>query len=517
VQHSDNTTLPSRQDGFCDVTEQNKIEPASSILVEARMPSAMATVGFSTGNRVKFPGFGIDQRYPFVPLKPSTPPQEISLVVAHEQLVLIRGTIAPNRIDDLRAAPRVVDVFSDSALSPFGNPYGLPHCDDWLLDVALRSPTDCPIPPCDCEPTQPRGCLLEVAEHLGADQIWQDGVNGEGVVIGIVDGGILAEGRTDPNLPGVVPRVTDGWPKGNWGTIAGWRGHGNMSAIDALGMAPQASIYDIRIADSCQHAGRMSDAIAGIHWALEKFRATGTPQILCCGWGIYQHADDPRYALEVNHPLTRKIVEAMDEGILVLFAAGNGGQCCPATWCAADIGPGKSIWGANGHPRVMTVGAVNKDEQLVGYSSQGPAALAEYKPDFCAISHFAGYFCSDSGTSAACAVAAGVVALLKQTRPMLNQEVAMRLLKSTAKDVGPPGWDRHSGSGIIQPKMAYDKLLGRRALDRGDLGRLERLEMENRCLRELFIELALERQMRRDGAAKHAAPDNWAFPRRAGS
>lgn len=110
----------------------------------------------------------------------------------------------------------------------------------------------------------------------------------------------------------------------------------------------------------------------------------------------------------------------MDEGMIVLFAAGNGGQSSPSTWCGGETGPGKSIWGVNGHPRVIAVGAVNKDEQLVGYSSQGPVALDEHRPDFCGISHFAGYFCSDSGTSAACAVAAGVVALLKQARPTLT-------------------------------------------------------------------------------------------------
>jgi subtilisin family serine protease len=335
---------------------------------------------------------------------------------------------------------------------------------------------------------------------LGAEQVWQEGIDGDGVVIGIVDGGILTEARMDPDLPGLVPRVMDGWPKANWGTIAGWRGHGNMLAIDALGMAPRASLYDIRIVDPSQNCARISDAIAGIHWAIEKYRATGTPQILCCGWGIYQHAHDPTYATDANHPLTRKIVEAMDEGILMLFAAGNGGQSCPATGCGGDVGPGKSIWGANGHPRVMTVGAVNIDEQLVGYSSQGPAAMDEYKPDFCGISHFAGYFSSDSGTSAACAVAAGVVALLKQARSTLTQEAVKRLLKSTAKDIGPPGWDRHSGSGIIQAKGAYDKLVGHRPLNRVDAARLEQLETENRYLRELFVELALERQMHRNGA-----------------
>lgn len=239
----------------------------------------------------------------------------------------------------------------------------------------------------------------------------------------------------------------------------------------------------------------MSDAIAGINWTIETYRETGTPHILCCGWGIHQQQDDPVYATDASHPLTRKIVEAMDEGIIVLFAAGNGGQSSPASRCGRDVGPGKSIWGANGHPRVITVGAVNKNEQLIGYSSQGPAALNEFKPDFCGISHFAGYFCNDSGTSAACGVAAGVVALLKQARPTLTQEAVKRLLKSTAKDIGPPGWDRHSGSGIIQAKAAYDKLIGRHGLSRTEATRLQRLEAENRCLREMYIEMALAKRM----------------------
>jgi hypothetical protein len=93
-------------------------------------------------------------------------------------------------------------------------------------------------------------------------------------------------------------------------------------------------------------------------------------------------------------------------------------------------------------------------------------------------------------------VAAGVVALLKQARPSLTQEVAKRLLKSTAKDIGPPGWDRHSGAGIIQAKAAYDKLVGSHTLGSADSARLEKLELENQCLRQMFVDLALEQRMR---------------------
>ena len=130
------------------------------------------------------------------------------------------------------------------------------------------------------------------------------------------------------------------------------------------------------------------------------------------------------------------------------------------TGAAPRSGPGRSIWGANGHPRVMTVGAVNKNEQFVGYSSQGPAALDPHKPDFCSITHFTGYFNSDSGTSAATPIAAGLCALLKQAKPSATHNSIKAALIATAKDIGPVGWDQHSGAGIIGGKRAYDRLVG---------------------------------------------------------
>lgn len=472
------------------------------VIVELRLAKSRAK-SLTCGTSLRgISHLNIDRGYFALPLVPNATALGMSLDVEQEQIVLIRGTIDPERLRELESQPKVMGVYPDTEVAPFSCHNGPPHCEDCLVDVGTVSPIDCPIPPCDCQPMHPRGCLQDAAACLGADQLWQKGFDGDGVMVGIVDGGILAEGRIDSNLPGLVSRVVNGWPKENWGTIADWRGHGNMLGVDVLGIAPKASLYDIRISGASENGARISNAIAGIHWAIEKYRATGTPQILCCGWGIYQQADSPSYATDSKHPLTRKIVEAMDEGILVLFAAGNGGQCCPTTWCGGDTGPGRSIWGANGHQRVMTVGAVNKDEQLIGYSSQGPAALDECKPDFCAISHFAGYFRSDSGTSAACAIATGVVALLKQVRPTLTQEAIKRLLKSTAKDIGPPGWDRHSGSGIIQAKMAFDSLIGYESLGRADAARIEQLEVENHCLRELFMELALERRMRLDDASK---------------
>ncbi|HEX5472617.1 MAG TPA: S8 family serine peptidase [Lacipirellulaceae bacterium] len=466
------------------------------VLIEYRNPeSCRSALRLATGDHRAV--FHCDSTVAPVPMIGADKDYPMSLDAADDRRCAVAGTIDRRRIKELRRDPNVIDVSFDNSLVPFDGRYGISHCDDWLVDVESPAPTSDANLMYDLDPTKTCGCLRDVATYLGADKLWRDGINGDGIVIGIVDGGIWAEGRM-ADRPGLVPQVIGGWPLENWGTTAGWRRHGNMVATDALGIAPRVSIYDIRISGSSPNGGRMSSAIAGIHWAIETHREKGTPQILCCGWGIYQREHDPRYASDPTHPLTRKIVEAMDEGIIVLFAAGNGGQSGPATWCGGDVGPGKSIWGANGHPRVITVGAANIEDQLIGYSSEGPAALDEKKPDFCGVSHFAGYFCSDSGTSAACAVAAGVVALLKQARPTLTQEAIKKLLNSTAKKLRRQSWSRQSGVGILQAKAAYDRATKNVRTERRAATRLECLEAENSCLRQLCIELLLERKMRAD-------------------
>ena len=51
-----------------------------------------------------------------------------------------------------------------------------------------------------------------------------------------------------------------------------------------------------------------------------------------------------------------------------------------------------------------------------------------------------------------------MVTLLKQGKPSATQDQVKQALKSTAKDIGPAGFDQHSGAGIIRAKAAYDVL-----------------------------------------------------------
>lgn len=434
------------------------------VLVEMRVPAGTPThFALSAAAQLPAPSFKVDAGFHPVPMNPPTPAG--GMVAAAPQTVIVRGTVDEAEIQHLENHADVVKVWRDPQILPMARAAaGRDGGEEKIFVRPSPGMAACPIGTCDCDPSTAKGTIADVAAYLHVTDIWAAGIRGNGIVVGVVDGGTLAVGRS---TPGKVPRVIGGFPTTDWGQSALWGEHGCMTSTDVLGMAPDAQLYDIRIADAPDVTSLLSTALSGFQWAIDQFHTNGTPHILTNSWGIFQQSWAPDYATDPNHPFTRKVVEALDAGIIVLFAAGNCGDTCPDGRCGPDTGAGRSIWGANGHPRVMTVGAVNKNEQFVGYSSRGPAALDPNKPDFCSITHFAGYFPNvnpsepaDTGTSAATPIAAGVVALLKQAKTSATQDDIKNALKSTAKDIGPVGFDQVSGAGIIQGKAAYDQVVG---------------------------------------------------------
>jgi serine protease AprX len=429
------------------------------------------------------PGLAVDMSFSPVTIEAGTiqPTAELrsrnltsALEAAEENTVIIRGELDEANETALKNHPDVVMVWTDGEVAAFGScqcegesgtetiiPIDPSAIDQILADresggrseilTAFNLSTASPCPPTDCAPTVAKGTLADVANYLSCNRLWAQGIRGGGVAVGIVDTGV---NKTQ------VPNVVDGWtpnPSSPWGEDP--NGHGSMCATDVLGMAPDAQIYDMGLLKSTANmTGFLSDAIAGFQWAITKYRTTGKPQILSNSWGMFQKAWAPDYCTDPNHPFTRKVVEAINAGMIVTFAAGNCGQMCPSSRCGSDTGPGRSIWGANGHPRVITVGAANIKEEWIGYTSQGPAALDPRKPDFVAPSHFKGYTASDNGTSAANPVCAGVIALLRGHDPQLRQDPVKTALQETAKDLCGAGWDPHSGHGMINAERAFHKL-----------------------------------------------------------
>lgn len=441
-----------------DTTTPRDPEGRISVLLEMRaQPGMSPSLGQNEALSLAEGALQLDPEFVPVPMGGEAGAESFA---AGPQTYILRGTVGTeDELRQLESDPQILRVWRDTHIAPFAasgheNASGPQIADDPSMGT-------CPIGSCDCTPRTAVGGIADVARYLGVDQIWARGRRGQGIVVGVLDGGITAQGR--PVRAGEtsrrIPRVIGGWPTATWGTEASaWSEHGNMCATDVLGMAPEAQIFDMRISGPGASSSTISRALQAFDWAISHYRTHGTPQVLTNSWGIFQEGWDASYARDPNHPFTRKVVEAVNAGIIVLFAAGNCGDTCPDGRCGPDTGTGRSIWGANGHDQVMTVGAVNLHERFVGYSSRGPAALSPRKPDFCSITHFRGYFDSDSGTSAATPILAGVCALLRQAKPSATTATIKAALIATCKDIGAPGFDIHSGHGIVRPLQAHDRM-----------------------------------------------------------
>jgi subtilisin family serine protease len=321
----------------------------------------------------------------------------------------------------------------------------------------------------------------------------EKGLTGDGVNVVIIDQGLNADQLGDRYGGGW--NVRDGAQAGTAEHRPGSRKrpHGMMIANNILQVAPQARLWDLPLLPPPKSdiASRISDipvflnlaqpAISDMLDRIRSYIADGIgPWVLVNPWAIYDSRSDlkPPYDYIKNpmHIFNKLVGYAVRDGIDVVFGAGNCGQFCPDRRCSAtDQGPGRSILGANSHPDVLTVGAVRTDEMWLGYSSQGPGQAqletgtpepnrASRKPDVCAPSQFCengDAFTINTGTSAACALATGVVAALRgrwKDTTALPPAKLKDVLINTARRHDGPRWDGRLGHGILDAKAAYEAL-----------------------------------------------------------
>jgi hypothetical protein len=328
-----------------------------------------------------------------------------------------------------------------------------------------------------------------VRDRLDACTLHQHGLDGGGVAIAIVDTGIF--------LPRLIRRIPtevafdagNSWSPSNVTSQAGMHriGHGTMCAYDSLIAAPKATLLDFAMLIARPPADHSAQATVSVamqaYWPLINswlvgplLKGTQPPYqalVVSNSWGILHPSLDlpaghsGRFIDNPNHIL-RLIIKALTfAGVDVVFAASNCGPECPSAVC---LGRSEGmIMGANAYDEVLTLAGCDIRDQRAGYSSKGPsiANMPQQKPDLTAYTHFLGskvnrIFSPDSGTSAACAVAAGCVAALRTraSRQGIPPAALFQALKDTAtKPAGMgAGWDPGYGYGIIRPVAAARSL-----------------------------------------------------------
>jgi subtilisin family serine protease len=240
-----------------------------------------------------------------------------------------------------------------------------------------------------------------------------------------------------------------------------------MCAYDAGICAPKATYLDYavllsRTPGATAMAGLLSDAVLAyskLRTILNTMPSSKRAMVVSNSWGMFSPTWDfppghpGNYSDNPNHPFNIIVASLEAAGADILFAAGNCGRNCPDGRC--NFGTTPPICGANSHPLVLSIAGVDTKKGRVGYSSQGPGRLAARKPDVSAYTHFvgSGVYPEDGGTSAACPVAAGVVAAIRSKYPAskLSPLQLRALICKTAEDRGNSGYDFDYGFGIINP------------------------------------------------------------------
>lgn len=313
-------------------------------------------------------------------------------------------------------------------------------------------------------PQSPVGDHQDVADRLLVTELHNRGMDGTDVLVAVVDTGVnlahLQSKGQNPNFDSA-----NSWsPVSN--VVLGDMpvDHGTMCAFDVCVTASNCTLLDYALLQSQASGGSvmdgfLSDAVLGFSQLLALMTGPNSPKALVVNnsWGMFHSSWDfpvghsGNYSDNPDHPFNIIVESLEDAGADILFAAGNCGAECPDPRCEDESDQG--IYGANSHSSVLSIAGVTIDRERLGYSTQGPGRLDQDKPDLCAYTHFegSGVYDADSGTSAACPVAAGVIAAVRSIYPsdQLRPAQLRNLLRRSARDLGNIGFDFDHGYGLI--------------------------------------------------------------------
>ncbi len=361
------------------------------------------------------------------------------------------GVVPTGAIDDLATNPDVHSVVRDASL-------------------ALAGKNDNVIP----EYTT----MYDVAEIMGIDQVWKDGITGQGVGVALIDSGVaVVNGLTKSGK--VINGVDLSFESQDPGRrFIDTYGHGtHMAGIIAArddnnaapghlhnanrynGIAPDANIINVKVA-SYNGATDVSQVIAGIDWVVDH-KDNHNIRVLNLSFGTDGVQD---YLID---PLTYAVEVAWHNGIVVVVAAGNGGNNKFLTNPAYD-------------PFVIAVGSVdtnvvsNSNDDVVSDFSQcgnalrgvdvvapgrsilslrAPGSYSDVQNQSAVVDQ---RFFKGSGTSQATAVVSGLAALMIQRDPSLTPDQVKWMIEETAAPVA--GSDACQGDGRASAAAVTTKL-----------------------------------------------------------
>ena len=218
--------------------------------------------------------------------------------------------------------------------------------------------------------------------QVNADDVWEAGYTGEGVVVAVIDSGVnynhldLADHLWDggPEFPhhgyDFTNNDNDPMDDNGHGTHCSGTVCGDGTAGTQTGMAPNATLMCVKMLDS-EGSGYLAESIDGIQFAVEH-----GADVLSMSFG-WSGGGSESVRISYRNTLTN----ALEAGVVAAVSAGNEGNKlnkypvpnnvgapgnCPPPW----LHPDQTLLG--GTSCVVCVGAVDYDDEAAYFTSHGP-------------------------------------------------------------------------------------------------------------------------------------------------
>jgi subtilisin family serine protease len=286
-----------------------------------------------------------------------------------------------------------------------------------------------------------------VLDAVAASAAWRITM-GQGVTVAVIDSGV------DPDVSDLQGSVTTGPDytgvgtppaNSNWGVHGTWMaslvaGHGHGLGSGVLGTAPRSHVLSIRVITDRADPGFAA-------YQREPLSRGQRELAKAISYAVAQHASVISMSLGYNMAsrLVRSALQdAINHGVVVVASSGNSGD-------AADAhGEGQAPYSFPAdYPGVLGVGAVNQAGQPASFSSANLSVQVAAPGVNVPAQGRDGQYWLVSGTSPACALTAGVAALIKSRYPRLSPALVGEAIISTTRNRPPGGYDDQVGFGTV--------------------------------------------------------------------
>ena len=296
---------------------------------------------------------------------------------------------------------------------------------------------------------------LWVLNAINVTGAWQR-THGSGVTVALIDSGVnghvpdlTGSVMTGRDFSGVNTPPTDP----NWGIHGTWmaslivgHGHAPGGSSGIMGVAPAAKVLSIRAVTDQDDPGyrryqhEPESRVQGHLAAAIRYATSKNVSVISMSLG-YQGP-----SLSVR----KAISQAQALGIVVVASSGNSGGSSSARHGNAPYSFPADYAG------VLGVGAVTQAGQPAGFSSDNLSVQVAAPGVRVPAQGRDGQYWLVSGTSPACALTAGVAALIKSVHPTLAPALVVQAITASTSDKPHGGYDEQVGFGTLDATAALN-------------------------------------------------------------